>query len=220
MTPSSRAILFDLDGTLIATRRLYMEALADALEPALGVRWTEDDIMRHRPRAERRFLRDQVEPHQAPAVYERFYESYERRHETAFQGIYPGVSQMLAELRSAGLPPGLVTGKSRRAWSITAARVHLGDFTVAVFDDDVPAPKPDPAGLLLAAERLGVEPGLAVYVGDSLADLEAARRAGMASIGVLWSKKPHEVEPFRQTGRELGARIAAHPNEVPVLVRG
>ncbi len=218
MSTSPTAILFDLDGTLIATRRLYMESLADALEPALGVRWTEEEILRHRPKAERRFLRDQVEPHSTDAVYERFYESYERRHETAFQGIYPGVPEMLAHLRTAGLPPGLVTGKSRRAWTITTARVHLGDFAVTVFDDDVPAPKPDPTGLLLAAERLGVEPGRAVYVGDSLSDLEAARRAGMASIGVLWSKKPHEVEPFRQTGQELGARIAAHPEEVAALV--
>jgi len=211
------AILFDLDGTLIATRRLYMEALADALEPALGVRWSEADILRHRPRAERRFLLEQVEAHHADAVLERFYASYERRHEDDFQGVYPGIPEMLDELRARGRPPGLVTGKSRRAWEITVPRAGLGDFAVTVFDDDVPAPKPDPAGLLLALRRLDARPVEALYVGDSLADLEAARRAGMAAVGVLWSKKPHEVEPFSEAGRELGARIIHRPQELLAL---
>ena len=213
-----RAALFDLDGTLIATRRLYIEALADALEPLLGRRFSEADIMRHKPRAERRFLADMVEEHQAAAVLERFYASYEASHDRHFEGLYTGVTELLDALRRRPLPMGLVTGKSRRAWEITSSRVRLGTFGVHVFDDDVPAPKPDPTGLHLALEALDADPAEVVYVGDSLTDLEAARAAGMASVAVLWSKKAEEVDRFRSESMDRGARIAPTPHALLELL--
>jgi pyrophosphatase PpaX len=216
--PSLRAVLFDLDGTLIATRRLYVEALADALEPVLGVRWTEDDIMRHKPKAERRFLQELVGPEESAATLTRFYRAYEVRHEVFFQGIYPGVRQVLDRLREGKVPMGLVTGKSRQAWEITAARVQLTAFQVHVFDDDVPAPKPDPAGLRLATEALSVEPEEVIYIGDSLTDLEAAQALGMPSAAVLWSKKSRELDAFQTESRRRGALILQHPRDVLTLL--
>lgn len=213
-----RAVLFDLDGTLIATRRLYIEALADALEPVLGERFSEADIMRHKPRAERRFLTSMVEAHEAGGVLERFYASYEARHDRDFEGLYTGVAELLDAIRRRPLPMGLVTGKSRRAWEITSSRVGLGTFGVHVFDDDVPAPKPDPTGLKLALEGLGAAASEVVYVGDSLTDLEAARAAGMASVAVLWSKKAEEVDRFRSESLDRGARIAPTPRELLELL--
>ena len=83
---------------------------------------------------------------------------------------------------------GLVTGKSRRSWDITRAVTEgLEPFEVLVFDDDVRAPKPDPHGLELALEALGVEPARAAYVGDTLSDMEAARDAGLRPVAALWS---------------------------------
>ena len=57
---------------------------------------------------------------------------------------------------------------------------------VALGADEVPAAKPEADGLLLCCQRLGVEPENSVYVGDSPTDGQAARAAGMKSIGVLW----------------------------------
>jgi phosphoglycolate phosphatase-like HAD superfamily hydrolase len=63
---------------------------------------------------------------------------------------------------------------------------RLGLFKVALGADEVPAAKPAADGLLLCCERLGVDPENSVYVGDSPTDGQAARAAGMKSIGVLW----------------------------------
>jgi pyrophosphatase PpaX len=215
--PALSTVLFDLDGTLIATRRLYVEALARALEPVVGRRFTEADIMSHLPKAERRFLRRIAGEEHFPTVLESFYRAYDDHHEVAFQGVYPGVLELLADLRRRGLRLGLVTGKSRRAWEITERHAGLGPFHTVVVDDDVPHPKPDPAGLHLAMERLKADPAATAYIGDSLTDLEAAAAAGVRPGAVLWSKKPEEVEAFTRESRARGAFVLRDPAALRVF---
>ncbi len=216
MRPSATAdaVLFDLDGTLIATRRLYIEALSRALEPVLGTRLTEEEIMGHRPKAERRFLLRLAGPERHAEVLEDFYRAYAAHHVRAFQGVYPGVTALLDDLRVRGVPMGLVTGKSRRSWVVTEEHAGLGPFDTVVLDDDVPHPKPDPFGVSLAIRRLGVAPARTLYLGDSLTDLEAGLGAGAHPVGVLWSKKAHEVEAFARDSRELGASVLHAPAEL------
>ena len=221
-----RAVLFDLDGTLVATRRLYLEAFADALEPVLGRRPGHDEMMALRPRAEIRFLRELGGEAAHAIVMERFYRSYQRRHDGDFQGIYPGVLEMLVSLRSLELPLGLVTGKSRRSWGVTGPRVGLGPFPVAVFDDDVPRSKPDPSGLqaaILALSQRGMvdleAPGEVLYVGDSSTDLEAAAAAGVRPGAVLWSKRAHERPRFQEQAEALGGLVFPTPDHLVEAVR-
>lgn len=232
-----RGLLFDLDGTLIATRRLYLEAFADALEPVLGQRPTHDEMMAHRPRSEIRFLREvtaialrqrdpaaddsQVTPGLSDVqdeVLQRFFESYRRRHPDDFEGVYTGVPEMLAIGRARGLPMGMVTGKSRRSWSITEPLVDLGAFEPLVFDDDVEASKPDPAGIHLALETLATPAGGTLYIGDSLTDLEAAANAGVVPVGVLWSKRDHEREAFVRAAHEQGGLVLPTPAHLESLL--
>jgi len=214
------AVLFDLDGTLIATRRLYLESFADALEPVFRRRPTHEWFMARNPRAEVRFLRELAGDEAHPGVMERFYVAYEERHDRDFEGIYDGVEEMLAGVRARGVPMGIVTGKSRRSWDITSRRVSLGEFGVRVFDDDVPAPKPDPAGLRRAAETLGVSVERVLYLGDSASDLEAAHAAGARAFGVLWPKRPDEIEGFRRLAHALGGRVLRHPAELEAVLVG
>ena len=222
-----RAVLFDLDGTLVATRRLYLEAFADALEPVLGRRPGHEEMMALRPRAEVRFLRELGGEEAHFAVMERFYRAYENRHDQDFEGIYPGVQEMLARLRSLGTPMGLVTGKSRRSWGVTSPRVKLGPFSVAVFDDDVPRSKPDPSGLRAAVLELAQAGALrpdgideVLYVGDSPTDLEAAAGAGVRPGAALWSKRPHERDAFRARAEALGGIAFATPAGLVEVVQG
>jgi pyrophosphatase PpaX len=216
-----RAVLFDLDGTLVATRRLYLESFADALEPVLGRRPGHEEMMALHPRAEVRFLMELGGREAHGAVMERFYRSYRARHDTDFQGVYHGVPEMLSRFRSAGTLLGLVTGKSRESWRVTRPRAALGAFAVAVFDDDVPAPKPDPAGILQAITALGkaapggsLTPDQALYVGDSPTDLEAAAKAGVRPGAVLWSKREHERRHFRQQAEAVGGLAFPTPEHL------
>ncbi|MFL5382357.1 MAG: HAD family hydrolase [Longimicrobiaceae bacterium] len=199
-----RAILFDLDGTLIDTYRLYGESFRRALTPYLGREPSWEEMLARGPGSERSFLLGWLGREAGERCHADFGRHYEELHGALHEGIYDGVPEMLAALRAAGYPLGVVTGKGRHAWTVTEREMGLGAFDVVVTDDDVAAPKPDPEGLLAAARALGLPPGEIVYLGDSAGDLEAGRAAGMRTAAVLWPKTAEgeaerfvkKVEPF------------------------
>ncbi|HEX2076728.1 MAG TPA: HAD family hydrolase [Longimicrobium sp.] len=191
------AVLFDVDGTLIDTYRLYLECYRRALEPHLGYAPADAEIAARRPSSERRFLSDWLGEEAGGACHAEVRRLYARHFRALWEGLYDGVPEMLAALRSAGLRLGIVTGKGREAWEVTQASADLGTFDVVVTDDDVHAAKPDPGGLLAAADALGIRPEQAVYVGDSTVDMQASRAAGMRIGAALWPKTaPGEAEDF------------------------
>jgi phosphoglycolate phosphatase len=99
--------------------------------------------------------------------------------------VFPGLEDTLRGLRSAGVRLAICTG-SRGESFLPLERAGLMEFFEPIVTGrDVKRPKPDPEGLLICLEKLGCERGEAVYVGDSRHDVEAARAAGMAAIGVL-----------------------------------
>ncbi len=212
------AALFDLDGTLIATRALYLEAYRVAVEPYVRKDLTREDIMALRPTSELSFLRAVVSDRDFQACVEDFYGAYGRLHADLFEGVYPGIPELLGRIRAARMPLGLVTGKSRRAWEITRAAVSVGPFDTLVFDDDVRAPKPDPHGLRLAVETLGAEPGRSFYIGDTMTDARAALAAGVRPITALWARAEGERPAFAAAAREAGSTVVTSPGDLlPIL---
>ena len=175
---SPRAVLFDLDGTLIDTYRLYLESYRRALAPRLGYAPTDEEIVARRPSAERGFLAEWIGAGRVAECHAAMLEHYAALHGALGAGMY--------------------------AWEITEAGLELGRFDVVVTEDDVRAPKPDPEGVLAAVRALGVAPGAAVYVGDSAGDLRAGRAAGTRVAAALWPKDaPGERERFLDEVRAL-----------------
>lgn len=222
--PTSPApILLDLDGTLIATRQVYVEAFSRALHPHVGRRMSEPEIMALHPKSEIRFLRSQVGDRHLPGVLDHFYREYDALHPELFRGFYRGAVEAVAELRRRGVPLGLVTGKSRRGWEITLRHLDPGPFDVLVFDDDVVDGKPDPEGLhwavALLKEQGRVPPGaVPVYVGDSVTDLDAAVEARLRPAGTLWSKKEEERDDFAAAVAERDGVLLRTPEDLLTLV--
>lgn len=198
------AILFDVDGTLVDTYRLYLESYRRALAPFLGRAPSDDEILARNPSSERRFLEEWIGAEQAAECHASLCRHYEELHGALAEGLYDGVREMLAHLRSAGLPLGVVTGKGRRAWEVTQRTLDLGDFAVVVTDGEMDEPKPHPGGLLTALDALGTAAESAVYIGDSVSDLRAGRAAGMRVGAALWPKTaPGERDLFLEQIREL-----------------
>lgn len=96
----------------------------------------------------------------------------------------PGVADFLTRMSSYGLPIAVVTASYHRIADAVMADAPVDGITFVVAGDDVEHPKPDPAGYLLAAERLGVRPEDCVAVEDSFPGMSAAVAAGARTIVV------------------------------------
>ena len=100
--------------------------------------------------------------------------------------LYPGVKEMLMELREKGYRVGIVTTKFAYRVRNIMKKFDAEDlFDVFIGVGDVTKVKPDPEGLLLAVEKLGVKTEDVLYIGDSYVDAMAAEAAGMKFAGVL-----------------------------------
>ena len=192
-----KALIWDVDGTLISTKRLYPEAYRRALAPYVGRELSDDEMFRVPSRSELRFLRAHAGEYYDECL-RAFQRHYAELHETHFGGIYPGVLETLAELRRRGIPMGIVTGKSRHSYEVSSAIAGLGQFDVLVMDDDVSEPKPHPEGILATLAGLKIPAADALYVGDSITDVIAAHEAGTAAAAALWSKEGPDRDRFLQ----------------------
>ena len=189
-----KALLLDLDGTLVDTPQAIVE-VTQATLAALG-----------RPPAQEQQIKDGIGlplpialadllgtgPVGASDAVE-IYRVLWRTHVTPRipQLLYPGVREGLEELRHAGLRLAVVTGKAQDGADSTVKAAGLSDLIEVVLGyTSVPNPKPAPDLALEAAKRLGLEAADAVVVGDSSHDLEMARAAGMRSIAVTWGAQP------------------------------
>ena len=197
-------MLFDFDGTLIDTWRLYLESFRRSLEPHFKRLLTDPEILEYQPIAERRLLREIVEQAHFSDYFACFLSHYRSLHETHCDGLYLGTVELLNGLRAEGYVLGVVTGKSREAWTMTFGHSKLAPFDAVVTDDDVTHPKPHPEGLIAGLHTMDVEPSHAIYIGDSIFDCQAAHAAKIRFGAALWSKSTHEVDTFRKAIGMLG----------------
>jgi phosphoglycolate phosphatase len=189
-----RAVLFDLDGTLLDT----VEAIAAALNQALTERSlaplpvAEVRMMIGRggpaliERALGRLGATLDQPGQA-ALLERYFLHYEHIESSAVHsaGIYPGVGECLRELRRLRLAVAVVTNKQHRLACGLLERLGLSKYIqVLIGGDSCERRKPDPMPLQVACNALGVDTSQALMVGDSVNDVLAARAAGMPVVCV------------------------------------
>jgi len=217
----TRAVLFDFDGTLIDTWRLYLEAFRRAMEPHFLRLLTDAEILALEPTAERRLFERVVDRSRVEECYESFLRHYRSLHRTHCDGLYPGIAELLRVLRKDLYAVGVITGKSRRAWDLTFAESSLDSFDVVITDDEVAQPKPHPEGLLAALRACGIQPHEALYVGDSLLDCRAARAAGVPFGAALWSKQPEDVVTFQDAVTRIAGpdRCFINPSAVVDALR-
>jgi pyrophosphatase PpaX len=213
-----RVVLFDLDGTLIDSGALYAESYRRAFASELDAPPTFEEMLARRPASERLFLLEWYGEELGDRIHRRVVEAYEELAAELLGGYFAGVPELLEELAAADVRTGIVTGKSRRAFEVTARHVDLDAFEVVVLEDDVPAPKPDPRGLERALAALGAAPDEAIYVGDTPMDAEAARRAGLAAASALWARP---LEDRARVAEKLGEAIWAlhHPADLSARLR-
>ena len=192
-----KAILFDLDGTLLDTLADIAGA-ANAGLKALG-------FPEHPIESYRRFVGDGAgclarrvlpEDHQEDETVDRCRLVIASEYAKCWADNtkpYPGVPEMLAELQGRGIPMAVLSNKPHDA-TLTVVKGYFPDCHFQVVRGALPSVpvKPDPAGAIQIAEELDILPERFVYLGDTDTDMRTAVGAGMFAAGALWGFRTAE----------------------------
>lgn len=224
--PRYKAVVFDLDGTLLNTLDDLAAAGNHALE-AQGLAPYPTEVFRYFvgsgiPNLVRRMLCGDPKVKEGDPACESIsremfdavlgeFERYYAAHKADRTAPYPEIPALLRRLRDAGIPMAVVTNKDDASAKALMERYFGPVFDAVEGRREGIAVKPDPALVFEAINRMGVSPEETLYVGDSDVDMLTAQNAGLDSCGVLWGFRT-EAE-LRAAGagyivgsaRELGA---------------
>jgi phosphoglycolate phosphatase len=191
----NRLAVFDCDGTLIDGQASICDAMERAFAEHKLPPPNRHSIRRavglSLPLAVRELL-----PKAPEATHLELAESYKQHFRAARtsgalqQPLFPGMADLLDDLRRDGWLLGVATGMSQRGLSHCLATHSLSAHFITLQTADHHPSKPHPAMLEAALADAGVSPGDAVMIGDTSFDMHMAQRAGVCAIGVAWGYHP------------------------------
>lgn len=213
-----RAVIFDLDGTLLDT----LTDIADSANRVLAAhgmathdrgsyRWFVGDgsaILMTRALPE-----DRRTPEMIQDCLKGFIADYNRNWHRATRP-YDGLTELLDRLRNLEIKMSVVTNKPHQFAGSMVDYYFAGYGLAPVLgqQDGVPK-KPDPYQALAAAEHMHVEPSNCIFIGDSAVDMETARKAGMQPVGAGWGFRPD-----RELLEAGAVTVIHHPLDLLVLI--
>ncbi len=190
------AVIFDLDGTLTDTLGDLTNSVNYALaEMGFPLRSAEE-VRSFVGNGVRRLINLSLPENTSEEICEKcltIFRGYYKNNSCVLTKPYDGITEMLSELKNRGIRIAVVTNKTHT----TAVDIvehffgNLVEFTIGQIDGMVRKPQPD--GIYLALEKLGISKENSVYVGDSEVDCITAKNACIPCIGVTWGFRDREV---------------------------
>lgn len=185
---SFEAVLFDVDGTLVDSLQMLTHGLADTLERFTDSKPSSETIVGLMGLP----LKEQLSRYGSDASADRLDEmaqfAMERNlHYAHMADDHLAAIETVRLCKNSGMKTGLVTSKNAQETNIFLQTFVAKDCIDAVVcASDVIHHKPHPESVLVACERLGVQPAKAVMVGDSIYDIQCAQRAGTSTVAVAY----------------------------------
>lgn len=211
-----KAIIFDLDGTLTDTLFDLKESVNYALRHMLWPERTLDEVRQFVGNGVRRLVElsvpDGIEEYEFDECFETFRNHYVE-HCQDHTDLYPGIRELLTELKARGYKMGIVSNKMQAGVDELYHEFFEGVIDVALGERPGWLRKPYPDMVYKVLEQLDVTNEEAVYVGDSEVDMATARNAGLPCISVLWGFRDRDYL------KTIGAfQMVETPAEILALV--
>jgi pyrophosphatase PpaX len=182
--------IFDIDGTLTSTNQLIFDSFNFIAKKYLDKTFSDEEIIGLFGPTERQIIK-KLFGENYKEVSEDYYKFYSDNH--SMVDIYPGLKEILVELKNNNYPIGIFTGKGRDSSMITLTKLGIDKyFDLIVTGDDVENSKPSPEGILKFVDKFNLEKQKVLMIGDSVSDVKAAREAGVKIASVLWDSYGEE----------------------------
>ncbi len=178
-------VIFDLDGTLADTHQLIFDSFNFIMLKYKSVKLSPQEIMAYFGPPEDVCIRNMLGKNVFETAWREYLEYYEKHLDET--SLFPGIQEILVNLRSGGAKLAVFTGKGKETTSLTLDYHGIGnDFDIIVTGSGVQNHKPHPEGVELALRKLGVEATKAVVVGNSVSDYKASISAGTNFVAVTY----------------------------------
>ena len=189
-TKKYQTILFDMDGTVLDSDPMIMEAMHILYDKYRnGIRTSDREIVYFSGPPIRETLKKEFPDLDQGFIFDEFHkESYKLY--PAHTSSYPHSKEVLLELKKEGFNLGIVTNKLHHLTEYALKCIGLDNiFTIIVGFDDVTNPKPNGEGILKAIEQFNGNKKTSIYIGDNKSDYLSAKNAGIDCALVNWGPR-------------------------------
>lgn len=194
-----KCVLFDLDGTLIQTTGIIIDAFKVTFKKYFpNIHLTDDDYTNMLGATLFTTFGYYASSKEQVDEMVTFYRAYSN--DLIEQGLeaYPGAKEILSFLKKKGVKIGIVTSKMRSIATHHLELTHLFEYADGIIGyEDVKEHKPSSEPILKALELLGAKPKSTVYVGDHENDIIAAKKAGIFTCAVTYSHRLKEMLSYQ-----------------------
>lgn len=181
-----KGIIFDIDGTLTSTNELIFATFNHIAQKYEGRVYSDEEIISMFGPTEDVILKEKFNGDKFKEVYDEYYKFYRENH-PRMADLYPGIVDILNEIKRRKILTSIFTGKGRKTTEITLEILGIKKFfDMIITGDDVKNHKPSPEGILKFLNEFKLSKDEVLMVGDSIADIVAAREAGIDVASVVW----------------------------------
>ena len=179
-----KGIIFDIDGTLTSTNQLIFNSFNFIANKYLNKSFTDEEIISMFGPTEDVILKEWCQD-DYEAAKEDYYNYYRSNHNIA--KLYPGIKELLDDLKKQNILLSIFTGKGRQASLITLEELSIKDyFDMIVTGDDVNNHKPSSEGITKFINSYDLNKDEVLMIGDSPGDVKASKEAGVKIASALW----------------------------------
>jgi len=179
-----KGIIFDIDGTLTSTNELIFASFNYVAEKYLNRTFSDKELISFFGPTEDVILKQWCGENYEKARKD-YYDFYSEHHHMA--DLYPGIKEILKDVKSKNIFLSIYTGKGKDAATITLKKLGIYDyFDLIITGDDVKEHKPSPEGIHIFLEKFNLKKEEVLMIGDAISDIKAARKAGIEIASVVW----------------------------------
>lgn len=179
-----KAIIYDIDGTILNTLNMNMYPLMKIIKEETGEDWTFEEVCKFAAYPGMKVMEELgvLDKEKTYARWVKYVNEYEEG-----ATLYEGFIDVFEKMKSKGMIQAVVSAKTMKQYEIDFVSKGLDQYMeTAILADDTTKHKPDPAPLLECLKRLNVRPDEAIYIGDALSDYQASLNAHMDFGYALW----------------------------------